>query len=261
MEQQNPFTSASGYHAPGAGVFSPRNPLFSVYLSEYRRILFNGYCTYCMANVPANDFHTTELHDYILVILRRPTMSRHIPQMNVLVAHVEAVINKINLDNENAHARVTHSSQGDIPHEPLVQYKLEFYHGVETICATIDKFWRAKVVLAAHGAGIINTIFSRPNSLLIEITPDKLQEELRGEPWRTNSYVAESVKLSTHVVVVAHDVNATTDRQLQMKSLLNVNSKQVDYVTSVLYEYLSQTVKAGKDYEQTMRITNLVDVM
>jgi hypothetical protein len=256
LEQQNPFTSASGYHAPGAGVFSPRNPLFATYLAEYRRILFNGYCSYCTSSVAVQenyDFHSTEAHDYILVVLRRPTMSRHIPQMNLLVAHLDAVVGRANKVAEERNQLLPGTAK------PYKTYKIEYYQGHETICTTIDKFWRAKVVIAAHGAGIINTIFSRPNSLLIEITPDKIENELHGTPWRTNSYIAESVALSTHVVVVEHDVNATTDRQLQMKSQLNMNGKQIDFVAVVLYKYLTDTVLDGKDHEQTMQTTVMVD--
>ena len=49
----------------------------------------------------------------------------------------------------------------------------------------------------------------------MEITPDKVEPELRGQPWRLNSPFAQSVGLSTHVIVIPHNASGTNDGDIQ----------------------------------------------
>ena len=238
-EQKNPFTAASGYHAPGAGVASPRNRYYNLYLREYRRILFNAFCTYCHVGVPhtaANlAFHSAEQHDTVLLISRKQKMSRFIPQMNELADAVQVAL-------RNAPTK----------------YNMMVYKGHENMCEVIDMFWHAKVIIAAHGAGIINTIFSRPDSLLIEITVNSLDPSKRGVPWRSNGYIAQIMNVSVHVLVVPHNESATSDRDLQMRYPLELTQSHISFVANVVKEYLVESVSTGSDQSQTMNITSMV---
>jgi hypothetical protein len=100
-------------------------------------------------------------------------------------------------------------------------------------------------------AGIVNTIYSRPSTLLIEFSPDGLGKNMKGNdrsicestsydhfsfqiqilasfshlaylsfliagvPWRMNSLFAQSVGLSTYVIVVPHNESARDEQELQ----------------------------------------------
>lgn len=239
-EQKNPFTMGSGF-------MGTRHPQFALYQQEYRRVYFNGFCNNCLdflleanslrlksliqelgplrpsaysgtVGAASNNFYSTNFHSTILVILRSKKAARYIPQHSELMA----ALGKVRI--------------GLAPSVDLIEYT-----GKESVCDTIAEFWSAKVIIAAHGAGIVNTIYSRAGTLLIEISPQSLQpSDKPGTPWRLNSPFAHSAGLCTHVLVVPAQAAASSERDLQFKMKLDLEPRHIQAVANITQQYLTR---------------------
>lgn len=64
------------------------------------------------------------------------------------------------------------------------------------------------VAVAGHGAGIVNTFFSRPDSLLIEITPDDLlvKGKVVQPPTACLSFLHSFILSLTHAHTLTHSL-------------------------------------------------------
>lgn len=220
--QKNPYS-------PGSGFLNTVHPLYSDYLKQFRTIMMNGFCKYCTLKStsssipllePSTPFGVTTPQHVVILVERTPGTGRDIPQNRQLLLSVRQTLARIN-------------EISDIPYR-LVRYKGDG----ESLCQTIGLFFSAKIIIAAHGAGIVNTLFSRPSTLLIEITPDKLPPDPRGVPWRMNSFYANYMGISSHVVVVPHNENAKTDAEVQKQYSLDVRDDHINFICAVVEEYL-----------------------
>lgn len=74
--------------------------------------------------------------------------------------------------------------------------RIEIYNGTDSANQTIEKFSRANIVLGMHGAGLVNTLFCRNDTLVIEFTFTNVEnaafvEQSQRVPWRTNRVVGD----------------------------------------------------------------------
>ena len=221
--QKNPWASGSGF-------MNEKDSYYSDYLSRFRSIMFNGFCKYCSLSekslvlpmlYPGELLGFDSPQNLIVIIERAEGSGRHIPQRKELLRSVRQSARMI-------------SAQTNI------NYQVVRYTGIdESVCETIGIFWSARVIIAAHGAGIVNTIFCRPKTLLIEITPDRLPPTPKGNPWRMNAFYANYIGLASHVVVVPHNPLAKTDGEIQKVYALDVNTTHIQEVSTVLENYLT----------------------
>lgn len=74
--------------------------------------------------------------------------------------------------------------------------EVETYNGTDSVKHTIEKFARANIVLAMHGAGLGNAIFCRNDTLVLELTFAHTEnaanlEQDKREAWRTNRVIGD----------------------------------------------------------------------
>ena len=81
------------------------------------------------------------------------------------------------------------------------EYTLMVLDGSECAQRTRDVLSQARVIVAGHGAGIVNVLLYAPSdSLMIEITRDSLRNA--GTIWRQNSYILGHVGITVHYEVI-----------------------------------------------------------
>lgn len=192
----------------------------------------------------------------ILVLRRIPGTGRDIPQHDQLLLEISNRVHE-------ARRRLARKSNTSQQNEKSVivppKYKVIEYLGTESICETMALFWSSKVVIGAHGAGIVNTVFSRSDSLLIEITPDGLESKQRGQPWRMNAPFAQSVGVSTHVVVIPHNSTAKSNSDIQKVCAMSLNQTHISRVGQILFDYLiSSGANSGQGNATFSKIESLV---
>ena len=195
----------------------------TICLREFRELYLHEYCKYCFHD--SSEFEsmfttshnaTAKLHhNTILVIQRPPDASRRIIQ----------------------HEQLIHVLLKSFPDHHVV-----VYHGNETLCSTIQKFHQAKVIIGAHGSGLVNTLFSRYNSLVIEITFSRVD----GKPghWRSNIYKAVEIGLVAHVFILKNEPGVT-DRDLQFRKNFNLSAENITSIVGVIHRYLLADVSWG----------------
>jgi hypothetical protein len=235
--QKNPFS-------PGSGFLNTVHPIYEDYLKQFRSIMLNGFCKYCTLRsnsplvpliMPQTEFGVNAPHHVIILVERTAGTGRDIPQNNMLLLALRENIERIN-------------QISDVP------YRLVRYRGdQESLCQTIGLFFAAKIIIAAHGAGIVNTLFSRPNTLLIEITPDKLAPDPPGIPWRMNAFYANYMGISSHVVVVPHNPSAKSDAEIQKMYSLDIRPDHIDRINGIMNDYLLNEYFA----QQTQQVKNI----
>ena len=89
--------------------------------------------------------------------------------------------------------------------QPSGLERVRVYHGNESIVDTLAMFASAKLVIAFHGAAIVNVFFSPPSANVVEITFWNNQKKSRG-PYDTNTYkrfVCSAAGLRCAVVCIA----------------------------------------------------------
>ena len=62
--------------------------------------------------------------------------------------------------------------------QPKAQYKVVRYWGNESFEETVAKFSQSSVVVAAHGAGLVNMIFMHENTTVVEIRPGNFEVQV-----------------------------------------------------------------------------------
>jgi hypothetical protein len=275
QEQNNPFTYGSGFDT----VLS--HPNYGTYLNLYRNIVFDGFSCYCKYDPESIPFAvstqqtaqrladvntaSTKSQNLIVFLKRTKTSGRYIPQTEILLTRLKDVIDRYNeqymvdalLEQANSFQGNKKKKQGTDEFDP---FELVIYSGHEKMCTTVAIFWAARVIIGAHGAGIINTIYSRPNTLLIEISPDKIDN--KGVPWRANSAFASLVGVHTHVVVVPHNASAKTDRDIQVVYPMSLTSEHIDYVGGIVEQFLGldgTSTTANASRVQTQYINSVGD--
>jgi hypothetical protein len=244
--------------ASGSGFMNMIHPRYSEYLAEYRRLMLEGFCKYCKLPplfpghniIGANRKSLMSLHNkqnLVLVLIRAPGTGRDFLQTRELLYAVRKVVKGINAELvEKYHKNVAVlpvSATGSITMEtsttPL--YHIVPYYGInESTCETISLFWHAKVIIAAHGAGIVNTVFSRPSTLLIEITPDSLT--VKGQPWRMNAPFAHNMGVSSAVIVIPHNESAKNDGEIQKIYSMSLSEDHIDAVANLTRRYLNREI-------------------
>lgn len=75
---------------------------------------------------------------------------------------------------------------------------VNIFSGNESLKETASIFSKAKVVVGPHGAGLVNTIFSRDDAFVVEIT----REDKPGHVWRTNVEVPKAAGTTTNLYVL-----------------------------------------------------------
>lgn len=209
---------------------------------------------------PMTKFGYKNPHNLVILLKREINTGRHILQHNELEDALRLMVENINSVNEtqltgsssssksyNRFSTQSHNPRNGSKMAPDLSvglqpvYQLVQYTGEESLCQTISMFWSAKVVIAAHGAGIVNTVFSRPGSLLVEITPDKLNPLEKGQPWRVNAPFATSVGLRTHVLVVPHNSSARSDKDIQKYSALDLTRAHISTVVDIVSAFLRES--------------------
>jgi hypothetical protein len=244
--------------ASGSGFMNAVHPQYNEYLAEYRRLMLEGFCKYCKLPpqfpghniIGANRKTLMGYHNkqnLVLILIRAPGTGRDILQMRELLGAVRKVVKGINADLHSPSSLLpsTHSSS---ELAAASSYHIVPYYGVnESTCETISLFWHAKVIIAAHGAGIVNTVYSRPSTLLIEITPDSLTE--KGVPWRMNAPFAQKMGVSSAVVVIPHNISARTDGELQKVYGISVTQEHIDTVAELTRAYLSNEIDHSIQYK------------
>ena len=136
--QKNPF-------ALGSGFMNVKDPDYSEYLKDFRRIFLNGFCRYCAVkhdSSPVGNAWTSISHtnvsyrnpqNLIVLIQRQPGMGRDIIQHNALYS---AINNSIEIVN----------NMFDTSSSKNPKYELAVYRGNESLCETIAMFWTSKIV-------------------------------------------------------------------------------------------------------------------
>jgi hypothetical protein len=257
-EQKNPFTFGSGFDT----VLS--HPNYRTFLELYRNIAFDGLSCYCKFDPDSNPISiaaqaaaqtvgsintiSAKSQNLIVFLKRFKSSGRYIPQTEALLNSLRHLVNDFN-----------EKMAGSL----IDPYELVLYSGSEPMCSTVALFWSAKIIIGAHGAGLINTVFSRPNTLLIEISPDRIDQT--GVPWRVNSAFASLCGLFTHVVVVPHNESAKTDRDIQVVYPMSLTEKHIDYIYNLSNLFLSASVLRqeegyglGFTADRATQITSLV---
>jgi hypothetical protein len=261
-EQKNPFTYGSGF-------LNVKHTGYASFLKEYRRTFFEGFCGNCLLSNGSkyrdllseskNSGFGYDLQQSTVLILRRAHgLGRELLEQEELERAVETALSKIrfrhrsdnttfsisrnkkeysNSSSIHNHSEITKIQNHSSP-TAHSNYTLAVYSGNESLCETIAMFWSAKVIIAGHGAGIVNTVFSRPNALLIEISPDRLGAKNKGQPWRTNSPFAQSVGLNTHIIVVPHNKSAQSDGDIQKVFPMSITQDHIDKIVKVMIGFL-----------------------
>lgn len=73
-----------------------------------------------------------------------------------------------------------------------------YFWGNETLLETVQLFSSAKVIIAPHGAGIVNCLFCQTDAILVEIT----HLTPLGQVWRTNTRIIEHSQVKTFILPV-----------------------------------------------------------
>ena len=118
------------------------------------------------------------------------------------------------------------------------------YFGNESIAETIRLFANAQVVFGFHGAGLINVVFCKPTTVVVELTFLLNEDEANPRPFRTNGpgvlpIAAEQLNWLVHAlpVSVAHIPNNVElsamhednhDRDHALKQASNISVPPVD---------------------------------
>lgn len=74
-----------------------------------------------------------------------------------------------------------------------------YFWGNESMRTTVEMFADAKLIVAPHGAGMVNCLFCRDDALLIEVTRSVLSS---NQIWRSNTPILEAAGIQTHKVVI-----------------------------------------------------------
>jgi hypothetical protein len=105
----------------------------------------------------------------------------------------------------------------------LPGYQLAFYFGNESLTETITLFANAAVVYAFHGAGLINVLFCRPSTLVIEVTT--FRNTNVTALWRTNAAIDEIhgrlIWVNSHIPLGLFNLDvglSDVDTDLQVKA-------------------------------------------
>ena len=70
----------------------------------------------------------------------------------------------------------------------LPHYELAIFYGNETVAETVCAFASAAAVVGVHGAGLANTIYSRPGTVVVELSPVGNHQKGLGPGGRTMSW-------------------------------------------------------------------------
>lgn len=248
-EQKNPFTYGSGFDT----VLT--HPNYGTFLNLYRDIIFDGFVCYCkfgdevsLSQLTAQTIgsirtNSTKSQNLVVFLKRFKSAGRYIPQTEALLSRIRGLLASVN-------EKLAGSGANFDPFELVV------FSGNEPLCSTVALFWSARVIIGAHGAGIINTVYSRPNTLLIEISPDKIDQ--KGVPWRANSAFASICGLYTHVVVVPHNASARTDRDIQVVYPMSLSGDHIDYICKLTGQFLLSAYDSDFQTDKSIQITSLV---
>ena len=206
----------------------------TICLQEFRTLYLHEYCKYCIDQrkkpqdlkyssntlIYGNHFQTSNRS--ILVIKRPTSAARNILQHDQLLVMLHELF----------------------PYSPI-----EVFHGYEPLCDVIRMFHSARVIIGAHGSALINTLFSRPDTLLIEITFSRVD----GKPghWRSNIYKAVEIGLVCHVFLVPPGPHAT-DRDLQLRKHISLSKENLTTICNMAKEFTEMDISWGIS-EQRMR--------
>ena len=83
---------------------------------------------------------------------------------------------------------------------PLLE--IVYFWGNETMYEMAQMFSRAKIVIAPHGAGIVNCIFCQNDAFLIEITRTDRES---GKLWRTNTGVLRWTGIQSYIYLMPRE--------------------------------------------------------
>ena len=124
------------------------------------------------------------------------------------------------------------------------KWRVQVFHGNETVVQTMAAFSQSKVIVGYHGAGLVNALFSPPGAVVLEFTT--MRDVNTTALWRSNAGLATihpKLKWIQHAVDVDRlDNESGTADVVDAVSKIKTHSERDRFIKAVKQIHISRGV-------------------